>query len=140
MEYGKPVKIPDGRYYLKVSNGGQRVFFQLNKLPVKSFESKNLTIKIDANQHFTVNKYEEQIVDKAIECSEEWFGRKVSDDTIKKAFQSTLSFQNEESQFDVSLATVNGEVCTSFFGSDRQPKDRMSEWNTVDVVVELCGV
>lgn len=137
MDYGKPVKIPDGRYYLKVSKGGQRVFFQLNKVDVSSFESKNLTLKLDPNQHFTVHKYQAEIVEKAVQSSEEWFGRVIPQETIQKAFQSALG---PESQFDVSLATVNGEVCTSFFGADRQPKARNSEWSKVDLLVELCGV
>ena len=76
-------------------------------------------------------------MNKAVECSQEWFGRVIAPETIKNAFQSALT---SDSQFDVSLATVNGEVCTTFFGADRQPKDRLSDWKTVDVLVELCGV
>jgi hypothetical protein len=137
MEYGKPVKIPDGRYYLKVSDGGQRVFFQLNKLDAPSFDTKNVVLKLDPNQHFTVHKYQEEIINKAVESSEEWFSRVIPAETIKKAFQSALT---SDSQFEVSLATVNGVVCTTFFGADRQPKDIQSEWKKVDVLIELCGV
>ena len=50
MEYSQPIKIPDGRYYLKVSKGGERVFYQLNKLKLVDetlLASKNLSFQLN---------------------------------------------------------------------------------------------
>jgi len=135
MDYGTPVKIPDGRYYLKTSRDDKRIFIQLNKLVAPSFAEKTLSFQI-GDQKSTIQQYEQDIVSKAVEQSESWFGRKVSEETIKKAFQSSLSGD----QFDTSFVTLRGEIQTSFFAADRQPKDKDSGWAQIYVIVELTGV
>ena len=50
MEYSQPIKIPDGRYYLKVSKGGERVFYQLNKVQLVNeglFSAKDLSFQMN---------------------------------------------------------------------------------------------
>ena len=48
MEYAKPQKLPDGRYFLKVSAGGAPVRHQVNGLVLQdSLESKSVNFKIE---------------------------------------------------------------------------------------------
>jgi Family of unknown function (DUF5871) len=133
MEYSAPVKVPDGRYYMKVA-GSNRI--QINKLAVTSFDSKPLLFRLNESQIAQVKSLEDQVVSKAMESSVEWFGREISPATIAKAFQSSLS----EDTFETCLATSKGGVITSFWDSNKNQKDQASEWSTVDIIVELAGV
>jgi len=133
MEYGAPVKVPDGRYYLKVT-GNNRI--QFNKLNVTSFDGKPIVLQLDESQLSQVKSLEDQIISKANESSVAWFGREISPDTIGKAFQSSLSAET----FETCLATACGRVITTFWDSNKSQKDQSSEWSSVDLIVELTGV
>lgn len=133
MEYSAPVKVPDGRYYMKVS-GSNRI--QLNKINISSFEPKPLVLNLTDSQLSQVKNLEDQIVSKAMESSVDWFGREISTVTIAKAFQSSIS----DNTFETCLATSKGAVITTFWDSNKNVKDQASEWSSVDVIVELSGV
>lgn len=133
MEYSSPVKVPDGRYYMKVS-GGNRI--QFNKLSIGSFDAKPLMISLNEVQLDQVKSLEDQVVSKAKESSVEWFGREISSATIGKAFQSSIS----DGLFETCLATSGGRVITTFWDSNKNQKEQSSEWSNVDVIVELSGV
>lgn len=133
MEFGKPVKIPDGRYYMKIAGNG--VAIQLNKMEVGTL-TKELSLQLNEAQQETIRKYEAEIVAKAKECSLDWFGREVSPAAIEKAFDSALT----DGKFDVQLSTSRGQVVTRFFGADKQPKQIEEVSGRVDLIVELTGV
>ena len=133
MELGKPVKIPDGRYYMKITGSG--VYFQLNKMDVGTL-TKELSFQLNETQQEAIRKYESEIVAKAKESSAEWFGREVSPAAIEKAFDSALT----DGKFDVQLATSKGQIVTRFFGADKQPKQLEEVTGKVDLIVELSGV
>jgi len=134
MEFGSPVKVPDGRYYLKVS-GQNRL--QLNKVSVDSFVIKPIAFHVSEAQAEQLKAFEEQVIAKAKEQSVEWFGREISGSTIDKAFQSSMNGDT----FETCLTTFRGEVVSTFWGSDKKPKDKDSDWSAgVDMIVELSGV
>lgn len=131
MEYGTPVKIPDGRYYLKMT---KPVYFQLSKLQWEMPPGRDVILTLTDAQQEVVRKYESEIMNKAKESSKEWFGREISSATIDKAFESCL----EESKFVLQLATYKGQVATTYFGPDKKQTDTVD--GTADVIVELVGV
>jgi hypothetical protein len=135
MEYGNIIKVPDGRYYLKISGGKTRV--QLSRLNVSDFTQKPIVLKLTPKQIESIKALEEQIMKQASLSSKEWFGREISDPTLIKAFQSSIS---PDGTMDVSLLTSGGRVRTTFWDNAKQAKDIGSEWNTVDLILELTGV
>jgi hypothetical protein len=135
MDFGNIIKVPDGRYYLKVSGGRARA--QLSKIHISDFSQKTLTIKLTTKQIENIKSLEEQIMKQASLSCKEWFGREISDPTLIKAFQSSIS---PDGTMDVSLLTAGGRVRTTFWDNDKQAKDIGSEWNMVDLIVDLTGV
>lgn len=131
MEYGTPVKIPDGRYYLKMT---KPVYIQLSKLQWEMPPARDVILSLSEAQQELVRKYESEILNKAKESSKEWFGREISAATIEKAFESCL----EDSSFILQLATYKGQVATTYFGADKKQVEAVN--GTADVVVELVGV
>ena len=134
MEFSSPIKVPDGRYFLKVT-GQNRL--QLNKLRVDSFNTKPVSFTVSESQAEQIKSLEQNVISKANERSAEWFGRKIQESTINKAFHSCVNGDT----FDACLSTVGGDVKTVFWDSAKKMKDKDSEWNSsVDIIVELSGV
>jgi Family of unknown function (DUF5871) len=127
MEFGSPVKVPDGRYFLKVS--GARM--QLNGLSVDSFMCKPILLGLTDTQVETIKNLESQVLVAAKERSAEWFGRDIPEATIAKAFQSALN----SNTLEAALQTAKGKVLTSFW-----KKDQDSDWSKADAIVELSGI
>ena len=128
MEYGKPIKLQDGRYFVKISSksGGERVLKQINNAEAQ--EQNCFRVPCD------LKEFDDQIISQAEVCSEEWFGKKIDVESLKKVFDSSVSasilealpvpkktkvfdFERKEVNLDV---LVNGVRC--------------------DIIVELSGI
>jgi hypothetical protein len=137
MDYGKPVKIPDGRYFLKVTNGGDRVFHQVNNISVDVPLRKDMT----GTFGFTVpsktlfEDIDNELLSQAEVKKQEWFGKEISAETIKNAYQASL---NSSGELSASFATVKGSVATTFFDSSKNPIDEIS--GNCDFLFELAGL
>jgi len=141
MEYSQPIKIPDGRYYLKVTKGGERVFYQLNKVKLSDdtlFAAKNLSFEMNEMNQSIIAAVEQELVQQAVTSKMEWFGKEISDETISKAYQSAL----ESSIFQAPLATVNGKVVTVAYDSQKTSVDMatLQKDAVLDILVELSGL
>lgn len=131
MEYGKPVKLQDGRYFVKISSssdvGGGRVLKQINGVEVLQ-EQNCFKVPCD------LKEFDDQIISQAEVCSEEWFGKKVDLEQLKKAFDSSVSSGIFEASpvpkktkvFDCNRNEVSNEVLVSGVHCD--------------IIVELSGI
>lgn len=127
MEYGKPIKLQDGRYFVKISTKtGDRVLKQINNVEVQ--ESNCYNVPCD------LKEFDEQIISQAEVCSEEWFGKKIDIDQLKKVFDSSVSVgvleaspvPNKTKVFDIERKEVNLDVLINGV--------------KCDIIVELCGI
>ena len=127
MEYGKPIKLQDGRYFVKISNSDKsRVLKQLNNVEVQ----EQNCFKVSAD----LREFDDQIISQAEVCSEEWFGKKIDLDSLKKVFDSSVSANILEAPpvpkktkvFDSNRNEVSLEVFV--------PGSRC------DIIVELSGI
>lgn len=141
MEYSQPVKIPDGRYYIKVTKGGERVFYQLNKLKLMDeslTSTKNLTFALPEMACDILSAVEDELMSQAIASKMEWFGKDIASETISKAYQSAL----EGATFQAPLATVNGQNVVVAYDSRKEAVqlDQVQKDAVIDVLVELSGL
>jgi len=135
MEYGKPQKLPDGRYFLKIT--GERK--QLNKVTLKDdLKNKSLSLAVHETDGAYFKTLDEQILEQAKKSKVDWFGKELSDETITSAYQESVT----DGTVGVSLATVKGEFITRAF--DRQKNDvkldDVKKDTVCDVIVELSGL
>jgi hypothetical protein len=137
MEYGTPVKIPDGRYFLKVSaKGDARVFHQVNNVQVDGTltkETRQVSLKVPSKTLFET--IDNELLSQAEVSKLEWFGKDISTDTIRSAYQASLSTDGELS---ASLAAIKGKVVTSFFDAQKNPIEEIS--GACDFLFELAGL
>jgi len=141
MEYSQPVKIPDGRYYIKVTKGGERVFYQLNKLKLMDeslLATKNLTFALPEMACDILSAVEDELMSQAIASKMDWFGKDIANETISKAYQSAL----EGATFQAPLATVNGQNVALAYDSRKEAVqlDQIQKDAVIDVLVELSGL
>ena len=136
MEYGKPVKIPDGRYFLKVSEKGTRVFRQVNDIQVDETltkQTRHVSLKVSSKNLF--ESIDNELLSQAEVNKLEWFGKDVSNDTIRSAYQTSLSADGELS---ATLASVKGKAVTTFFDSQKNSIEEIS--GACDFLLELAGL
>ena len=137
MEYGTPVKIPDGRYFLKVSaKGDSRVFHQVNNVQVDGImtkETRSVNLKMPSKTLF--ENIDNELLSQAEVSKLEWFGKDVSAETIRSAYQASLSADGELS---ASLASIKGKVLTTFFDAQKNPIEEIS--GACDFLFELAGL
>jgi hypothetical protein len=140
MQFGKPSKLPDGRYFLKMSQeDGGRVIHQLNKVTIDiPADTTQLSISVPSEQTLFFSDLDEKIVSQAKTSKVEWFGKEISDDTVTAAYQKSI---NPESELSVSLVTVKGKVTTTAYDSQKNQIDVSAISGTpVDVLLELIGL
>jgi len=133
MEYGKPQKLPDGRYFLKI-NGSRH---QVNGLTLQDpLTSKTVNFKMDDSNLFET--IDGDLLAQAKTSRVEWFGKELSDDTIANAFQESVT----DGILSASLATVKGEVVTSAFDTHKNSIDlqEVTAGSKCDVLFELSGL
>jgi len=132
MEYGTPQKLPDGRYFLKISGARH----QVNGLVLQdSFATKSVNFKTDSDIFTSID---EQILTQAKQSKQEWFGKELSDETIQNAFQESVT----DGVLGASLATIKGQVATVAFDTRKNAVELQDiQTGTVcDCVLELSGL
>jgi hypothetical protein len=135
MEYGTPVKLPDGRYFLKMANA----LHQVNGVKlVDSLTGSNISFRIPEAVQEIITKCDEEIISKAKESKMEWFGKELSDETIQTAFQDSLT----EDILAVAPAKLKGEVVLTAFDMKKNQLElqEVKEETTCDVLFELAGL
>jgi hypothetical protein len=133
MEYGKPQKLPDGRYFLKIS--GQR--HQVNGIVAQDgLASKSINFKIEDQTVF--DTIDAELLAKAKESKVEWFGKELSDDTIVNAFQESIT----DGVLGASLVSVKGQVATLAFDRQKNPLalEDVAAGSQCDALFELAGL
>lgn len=135
MEFGGPMKLPDGRRFLKI----QGCVIQLNNVKVQEgFGVQSPTLEVPEGLHEKISALDEQVLAKAKEDKLAWFGADLKDETIQGAFQSSLT----DGTLSVGLAKLKGEVVTRVFDSQKNPVEltAVAEGAQCDVLVELAGL
>lgn len=133
MEYGKPTKLQDGRYFLKISQGnGEKVIKQINNVIVQD----DSCYKVSSADIFEA--IDDEIISQAEKNSEEWFSKKFDRDTLKAAFDSSISAGILEAQF----ARKNTVVMTKVFDNSKNEValDSLVPGTKCDILVELVGL
>lgn len=134
MEYGKPQKLPDGRYFLRIAG----VQHQVNGLVLQdSLESKTVNFKVPEDLEL-FKKIDEELLTQAKASKVEWFGKELSDETIINAFQESVT----DGVLGATLSTVKGQVTTSAFDTQKNAvalQDVKAD-TKCDVVFELSGM
>mgnify|MGYP006271430321 CR=1 FL=1 len=134
MEYGKPQKLPDGRYFLRIS-GAQH---QVNGLVLQdelTAKSANFKIPDGSDVFKTVDA---ELLTQAKNCKVEWFGKELSDETIANAYQESVT----DGVLGATLASVKGQVITTAYDTQRNPVELgdVKPETKCDVVLELAGL
>jgi hypothetical protein len=132
MEYGTPSKIPDGRYFLKVTKNGGKVFHQVNNV-------KFFTDNIVPSDTSLFSQIDDEILAQAKASKVAWFGKEISDETVTSAYQKSINLAGE---LPASFATIRGEIVTTCYDTQKNAVDlsSVSAGSPVDVLLELIGL
>lgn len=135
MEYGNPQKLPDGRYFLKISG----VTHQVNNVILQGeLDPKSVSLKVTSDLFATVDA---ELLAQAKTSKAEWFkggSKELSDESISSAYQESVT----DGVLGATLATLRGTVMTVAFDSKKSPIDykEIKNGDVVDVRLELSGL
>lgn len=135
MEFGTPTKLPDGRRFLKI----QGAPIQLNNVKVQEgFGVASPTLELPESLYEKISALDEQVLTRAKEDKQAWFGADLKDETIQGAFQSSLT----DGTLSVGLAKLKGEIVTKVFDNQKNSLELASvgEGAQCDVLLELAGL
>ena len=141
MLYTSPKKIPDGRYYLKVtSDEGDRLMLQLNDttLVTKFSEGDNVTLSLSNTSREKIDAVNSENLIQAGVNSKEWFEKTVTNKTLQAAYVTNIN----KNVMNVGKATVNKTVVTKCYDQSKElvDLDSLEENTQCDVMVELSGL
>jgi hypothetical protein len=135
MEFGVPQKLPDGRRFLKITG----CVVQLNGARLQEgLAAPSITVDVPESLYDKISAIDEQVLTKAKESKQEWFGADLKDETIQGAFQSSLT----DGTLSAALAKIKGEVVAKAFDCQKQEVELSSvaEGAQCDLLVELAGL
>ena len=136
LTYGTPKKLPDGRYYVKISQGDDsRVMVQLNKVKLltKFDESDDVTLELNQAALDKIASIDAQNVAASKVNSQSWFGKVLADQTLEAAYS--------KSNQDLSMNTTKARI-TKIFAHDKTPVEpgAIDSGVACDVILELAGI
>jgi len=82
--YSAPEKLPDGRYYVKVT---EPFYVQLPSVTVGEFGGSDMLIHGDMGK---VAQVDQKIIDDAVENSTTWFSKQIVRETLQNYYQSAI--------------------------------------------------
>jgi hypothetical protein len=133
MEYSEPTKLADGRYFVRITSKDGRIFEQVNKaevLPDNCFK---------VSQKEYLKKYDDMIVQQAVQSSESWFSKQLEESFLKGVYEPSIS---DDGILEAHLAKIKGSVVALAFNSDKEPVELSTvvPASTWDIVIELVGI
>jgi hypothetical protein len=133
--YSEPNKLPDGRYFVRITKSDDsRIFEQINKAEVLS-EAYCYRVPKTAS----LAKYDEIIINQAIKSSEAWFSKQVEEGVLRGVYESSIS---EDGVIEAPFTKIKGSVITLAFNADKERVELSTvapgtQW---DMLIELVGI
>ena len=132
MNYSEPTKLPDGRYFVRISGKDGRIFEQMNSAEV----STDNCFKVKSDQ---LVKYDDMIIQQAVTSSETWFSKKLDESFLRGVYETSIS---EDGTLEAPFAKIKGSVVAIAFDTEKNNVDLTavvpaSSW---DIVIELVGI
>jgi len=131
MLFDTPVKLNDGRYFVRITNDDKsRVFQQINNCEVVGPGCYKTSIDL--------SKYDDEIISKATECSETWFGKVIPEESLKNMYESSIT----SDVFEAGFMKIKGKNITTVFDTtkDTISVDRLVTGVHCNLFVELSGI
>ena len=137
----KPRQLPDGRYYVKVSDEeGGRVFVQLNGVSVASslWGQTEVTLGLSDGAQDKVSGLDAQNIEAAKTHCTGWFGKELNEKTLTTAYAKSLV----DGGMDVSKIVIKDQVYTKVYDHTKTEitDPELCENTPCDVILELSGL
>jgi len=142
MNYGAPRKLPDGRYYLKVSQGEaeERVMVQLNNIRLLTTfnDSDEVTLELNQAAVDKIAEIDSQNIAAAKLNSQAWFGKVLADQTLEAAYSKSI----QDLTMNTTKARVGAQIVTKTFSHDKSVVDTSTLviGTQCDIILEFSGI
>lgn len=135
MLYDTPTKDAEGFYFVKAANDDKKkCFVQLNKVNVSALSETDVTFDLVSERNLErVRALDTQNVQAAVENAESWFGKALSEETIRSAYTASLV---------ETRITADKIAPTKVFTADQELTDfsALTSDCTCSVILEFAGL
>lgn len=131
MEFSDITKLPDGRYYVKLSNDVRVIE---KNVKIGEIQDDMVVTLSDTSQ---IQAHDQKIIDAAFENSTQWFQREIVKDVISGYYQSAL--EDKILQI-VPNTTPKGKLAVGMFSDAKDPLDRVDPGTVCTVLLQLDGL
>lgn len=90
VTYEDPVKLSDGRYFVKASTNGSPVYVSLKGVVIDDLDADDIELKLSGGDVQIVDEWDKRFVSSAVVNSTKWFHKEISSDVIQSYFVSSL--------------------------------------------------
>lgn len=141
MKFSKPVKLSDGRYFSKITTDeDQPSYLQLNNVTLVTpfSEGDSVVAKLPEDAINKLTSIDDMIVEKAIENSTDWFGKMLTEKSLRTTFVS--SFRDDT--MDVTKNTRKGQMEVKCYTSSKEELDpnELDVDTVCSVILQMCGI
>jgi len=135
MLYDTPTKDDEGFYFVKATKDDKKkCFVQLNKVRVSGLTETEVTFDLVSERNLErVQVLDAQNIQAAVENSESWFGKSLSEDTVKSAYTASVT-DNQVSADKIAP--------TKIFTADQELVDfsALTTESDCSVILEFAGL
>jgi hypothetical protein len=135
--YSDPVKLNDGRYFVKASTGDSPVYVSLKNVVVHDPTTDDIEIRVSEGDALNISNFDKTFVDDAVTNSEKWFSKKIGQDVISSYYQSSLDGDTLETQ---PVVNSKGKVAVALFDSAKNQVQKVDVDTAATVLLQFEGL
>ncbi len=143
IAYGDPVKLQDGRYFVKATSSDDRaVYVTVHNTtvgtPLPWNASTDITLNLSSADSATIKQWDSVFVKDATTNSTKWFQREFTEDVIASYYQSAL---DDDTHMDVQAdVDRKGRSTVTFFDHVNQVTDQFDSSSPCRLLLKFDGL
>ena len=141
ISYDDPVKLQDGRYFVKATTDGTPVFVTMNNTKISTpppwDQATDVSLKLSVPDIDTVKRWDSVFISDAVANSAKWFQREIGTDIISSYYQSAIDDDCIEVQADTDK---KGRVSVNFFNHVNELVHDVDCTNQCRVLLKFDGL
>lgn len=138
VTYEDPVKLSDGRYFVKASTGGSPVYVSLKNVNIGDIDADDIELRLCEGDANLVGMWDKKFVESAVENSTKWFHKEISSDVIQSYFVSSL---DSDGTLEVQPSiNSKGKANVAIFDSNKEPIKTVEPGTSALVLLQFDGM
>lgn len=135
--YSDPVKLSDGRYFVKASTEDTPVYVSLKNVIVDDPSLDDINVTLSEADVNTIGSWDKRFVEDAVSNSTKWFHKEISSEVIQSYYQSALDGDSLEVQPSLN---AKGKSVVALFDAAKNQVQKVDQNTSAIVLLQFDGL